>query len=529
MSSPHRLALVLNAHLPYVRHPEYPRFLEERWLFEAISETYLPLLRMMERLEADGVPFRFSLSVSPTLCEMLGDEFLRNRYVEHLDRLIETAALELDRTTGHPALNRLARMYYDRAIEDRVAFVERFERNLLRAFDFFYKKGRLELLTTAATYAVMPFLDAYPEGMQAQIEVALAVHRRYFGKNPPGFWLPGLVWSARVGECLRTYNFAYTIVDSHGLLFSDPAPDRGTFAPILTSKGLAVFGRDRKSVVEITDPASGIPGAPEYRDFYRDIGWDLSAEELGPMAEPDATRSATGIKYYAVTGPGDEKRYYDPDAAAERLTVDVERFLDARAAALSQAESLTGESAVSVCAYDAELFGHWWFEGTDFLERLFRRAAQRGDISFCTPSEALASDPPRQISEPSFSSGSDDGYAEAWLDGSNDWIYRHVHRGIERMMELAERFPDDGGLKERALNQGARELLLAQSSDWAMMLRNRTSVEYARRRIEESVSAFNTIYDSLGGNYISTEWLTSLEKRHPLFPNLNYRIFRRKR
>jgi len=523
------VSLVLHAHLPFVRHVEHPRFLEEHWLFEALSDTYLPLLRVFERLEADRVPFRLAMSFSPTLCEMLCDSALRDRYVEYLDRLIELGARETKRTEGDAALNPLARLYYDRAVEDRVLFVERYERDVLKAFDFYHKKGRLELLTTAATHAFLPFLSAYPEAIQAQIEVALAAHRSYFGKNPSGFWLPELGWFPGVDSYLKAYNFAYTLVDTHGLLFADPPPQAGTFAPVVTAEGVAVFGRDLAASREVWDRDSGFPSDPSYRDFYRDIGFDLPMDDVSCFLEPGGARSPTGFKYWAVTGKTAEKRPYDPTAAAALVDLHAQKFLDSRAAVGGKAGSFMEAAPCMVCAYDAELFGHWWFEGPDFIEALFRKAAKRSDLSFASPQDVLDSGNEFQKSMPQYSSWGTNGYAETWLDSSNDWIYRHVLRSISRMSELAERFPDDGGLKERALNQAARELLLSQASDWAFMLKNKTSPEYARARLEENIKSFSNIYESLGGNYISTEWLTSLEKRHKLFPGINYRVFRKKR
>ena len=523
------VALVLNAHLPFVRHPEFSQFLEERWLFEAISDTYLPLLRVFERLEADRIPFRLAMSFSPTLCEMLSDPVLRDRYLDHLDRLIELGARETARTEREPALNRLARFYYDRAVEDRVLFAERYEKDLLRAFDFYHKKGRLELLTTAATHAFLPFLASYPEALQAQIEVALSTHRSYFGKNPAGFWLPELGWFPGVDALLRSYNFSYTLVDSHGLIFAEPAPAKGTFEPVRTPEGLAVFARDLHASREVWDKNAGFPADPVYRDFYRDIGFDLPWEAVDCILEPNGARSGTGFKYWAVTGSGTEKKIYEPEAAAVRVSEHATAFLDARVKRGTEASALVGTTGTAVCAYDAELFGHWWFEGPAFIETLFRQAHLRGDIRLVSPSDALDSVDNLQTAVPQYSTWGANGYAETWLDSSNDWIYRHMLRSIVRMSELAERFPDDGGLKERALNQAARELLLSQASDWAFILKSNTSPDYARGRVEDHIKNFATIYDSLGGNYISTEWLTGLEKRHKLFPNINYRIFRKKR
>ena len=129
---------------------------------------------------------------------------------------------------------------------------------------------------------------------------------------------------------------------------------------------------------------------------------------------------------------------------------------------------------------------------------------------------------------PEYSSWDTGGYAGGLLDSSNDWLYRHLNRSINRMIELAERFSRNSGLKERALNQAAREILLAMSSDWPAMLSRQSCTDYARRQIEDSLRNFTTIYEALGSNYISAEWLTNLERRHDIFPNINYRVFKRK-
>jgi 1,4-alpha-glucan branching enzyme len=134
-----------------------------------------------------------------------------------------------------------------------------------------------------------------------------------------------------------------------------------------------------------------------------------------------------------------------------------------------------------------------------------------------------------QTLRPGFSSRGFNGYGEAWLDASNDWIYPHLARALDRMTELAERFPNSSGIKERALNQAAREILLAQASDWPRMLYTQESPGYARVQIESCLRNFTTIYEALGGSYLSTEWLTALERRHNIFPRINYQVFRRKK
>jgi 1,4-alpha-glucan branching enzyme len=189
------------------------------------------------------------------------------------------------------------------------------------------------------------------------------------------------------------------------------------------------------------------------------------------------------------------------------------------------------EVPLSLCAWDADTFGRFWHEGPDFLEALFRFSSGYRELQFTNPAEFLYKQEITgfQKAIPEFSSWGNNGYAEMWLDASNDWMYRHMVRALDRMTELAERFPNVTGLKERALNQAARELLLAQASDWPKLLYKQQYTEFAYAQIEDSLRNFTTIYETLGGNYINTEWLTKLEKRHNIFPNINYQVFRRKK
>jgi 1,4-alpha-glucan branching enzyme len=189
------------------------------------------------------------------------------------------------------------------------------------------------------------------------------------------------------------------------------------------------------------------------------------------------------------------------------------------------------EQPISLCAFNADSFGRTWHNGSHFIETLFRMAENYNDLKFMTPTEYLGqySTSTFEESNTEFSSWGKNGYAEVWLDSSNDWIYRHLNRSIERMVELADRFTEESGLKERALNQAAREILLAQASDWPAFLYHEEFCGYAKFKIESALKNFNIIYESLVKSNISTEWLTGLERRHNIFPNINYRIFRSRR
>jgi 1,4-alpha-glucan branching enzyme len=532
MNRPQIISLTLNLHAPFVRCPERDQAEEERWFFESLSETYLPLLGVFDRLDAEHIPFKMALCLSPTLCHMLRDEYLLESYLKYTDKQIVFGIRELERigTGQSEGQRRLALEFYNQAIDKRVFFTERAGGNLLRAFDYYQRKGRVEILTTAATHAFLPFYAGYREAIQAQIEIAIASHRAVFGRNPHGFWLPELGWCEELDRYLRLYNFSYTILETHGLAAPDLAESRGSFFPVRTPAGVYAFARDFYSRRELEDDQAPWRMDPLYRDYQRDAGYELPAEAVGAFLTPNGGRTQTGCKYWA-TGekPGDDL-LYDPEKAGARAREFASAFLDARISRLKAAGEYLEALPISLCAFNADIFGRFWHEGPAFLEALFREGARRDGLQFINPAEYLYKQDAGsfQTVMPEFSSWGFNGYGEMWLDASNDWLYRHALRSLERMVELAERFPNETGLKERALNQAAREILLVQNSDWPKMLYKQENADYARNQIESALRNFTTIYEALGSNYISTEWLTGLERRHNIFPAMNYRVFRRK-
>lgn len=520
------LSLILHAHLPYVRHPEVDNFLEENWLYEAISETYLPLLRVFNRLAAKGIPYRITFSVSPTLCAMLTDELLQERYIRHLERLIELGEKEKERTKNDPDFAPLASMYRELFIQNLYDFTEVYKKNVLRGFKELQKLGYMELITTAATHSFLPFYSNFEKSVEAQVQTAVFSHGRNFGTAPRGFWIPECGYYRGLERHLKPHNLKYFIASAHGLLFADEKPKYGVYAPLSCPNGVAVFGRDLASSHSVWSESEGYPGDFSYRDFYRDIGYDLPLDYIGPYVHDGTLRVNTGYKYHAITGKTEEKRPYNRREAEEKSEEHAENFLYNRMKQISKLSELMDRPPVIVGAFDAELFGHWWFEGPSWIEHLLTKIhTEQNELTTITPLDYLDRYPENQVSEPSFSSWGNKGYSEVWLNGSNDWIYKHLHKAIERMEELATRFPNEKGLKERVLNQAAREVLLSQASDWPFIMKMGTTVPYAVRRVKEHLFNFTKIYENLCKNTVNTEWLTKIERKNSVFPDIDYRAF----
>lgn len=515
--------MVLHSHLPYVRHPEHENFLEEDWLYEAITETYIPLISMFEHLSRDQINFRLTMSVTPTLISMLTDQLLQERYLKHLNGLIELAHKEVERTRWMPEFQKLSVMYLNLFTNARDIF-ERYDRNLVLAFRRFQDSGNLEIITCGATHGYFPLMETVKPSVRAQLKVAAAHYEKNFGRRPRGIWLPECGYQPGDDELLKEVGLKYFFTDSHGLLHGTPRPKYGVFAPAYCRSGVACFGRDMESSKQVWSSIEGYPGDYEYREFYRDIGFDLDFEYIKPYIHPDGIRVNTGIKYFRITGPGNQKMPYDPDRAREKAASHAGNFMFNREKQVEYLHEALGRKPLIISPYDAELYGHWWFEGPLWLEFLIRKiSCDQKTIRMVTPSEYLAENPKNQVLTPSLSSWGYKGYSEVWLQGTNDWIYRHLHKASRVMTEMAKRYTDTGGLKKRALNQALRELLLAQSSDWAFIMATGTHVSYAEKRTKDHLVRFFKLAEDIHADHIDEDFLKELEYKDNVFADIDYR------
>jgi 1,4-alpha-glucan branching enzyme len=520
------LCLVLHAHLPFIRHPEDENFLEEKWLYEAITETYIPLIHVFENLVEDNIQFRMTISLSPPLITMLTDPLLIDRYVRHLGKLIELSEKEEGRTYGGPFHH--TALMYKAMFRQAMSTFERYGRNLVAAFRKFQDLGRLEIMTCAATHGYLPLMMLQPEAVRAQVRAALDLHSRHFGRPPAGIWLPECAYAPGVDDILKENSIKYFFTDSHGVLYASHRPRFGIFAPIYCPSGVAAFGRDVESSKQVWSSKEGYPGDFDYREFYRDIGHELDYDYIKPYIHPDV-RIHTGMKYHRITGQVDlsRKEPYVPQWAEEKAAMHAGNFMFNRQIQARHLSDLMERPPIIVAPYDAELFGHWWFEGPRWLEYLLRKiACDQDTIETATASDYLRLYPCNQVARPCTSSWGNKGYHEVWLCGANDWIYRHLHMAAARMIELANRHPHAGGGLRRALNQAARELMLAQSSDWAFIMSTGTMVEYAVRRTKAHLHNFLRLHGEIEGNRIDEGWLAHLEGLNNIFPDIDYRWYR---
>ena len=427
-------------------------------------------------------------------------------------------------------------------------FLEKYNRDLLAALKRLQQSNRIEIIVSAATHGYLPLLGR-DESIEAQLGIGITSYRRRFGRRPRGIWLPecayrpGYTWSRPVGparawlrpgleEFLARKGLRYFFVDTH--LVAGGAPI-GTYEDRLGERRLdaaregtglspnepyavsasrrrkvAALARDPRSSVQVWSADYGYPGDGAYLEFHRKHGRD-------------------GLRYWRVTDrriPLAEKVPYDPVGAKERAEAHAEHFASLVIDTLREYQEATGRTGVVVAPFDTELFGHWWFEGPQWLEAVLRRL--EGQVEVATASSFLAKHPPRsaiRLPEGSWGQG---GHHWVWLNDGTRWIWEEVYRAEDAFLEASraargQRKP----IVRRILTQLARELLLLESSDWPFLITTVAAKDYAEARVKEHVGAFDRLRSMLPrakDGTLSPEdlaWLATIEARDSPFPDLD--------
>jgi 1,4-alpha-glucan branching enzyme len=523
-------ALVLHQHLPFVRHPEHEVALEEQWYFEAVVSVYTQLLARLASLEADEVDFRLTVSLTPSLLSMMEDPLLRERTSRHIDEMLALAIRERDR--GLATRGALEDVVQRVLIARRV--FDRYEGDLTRGYRHFQDLGKLEVITSAATHFLLPLHLHQHETVRAQIQLACRQYQRVFGRAPRGFWLPENAFSPGLDAYLAAEGIRWTLVSANSLSQGDTRCLFGTGRPVVSPAGVAFFGIDEATRGRIWSRDDGYPGDPAYKEWYRDLGHDLPWQDLPAYWRAGDVRRNTGIKVHKIghrgTSLGD-KELYDPVAARQRAIEHAQAFVAERIASAEDFErGNEGLRSCTVSAYDAELFGHWWEEGPIFLDALLRTLYGQDRIRPVTPSEACGGDHQRMM--PGAASWGRGDYFQTWLEDRayqpNDWIWRHVFRLSQQLVDLATRSGDAAEpLRARALNQAARCLCLAGASDWPFLIATGQATRYAEVHVVTHLDRARELLRQVEEGRFEAAWLATIEAADTLFPfgDMDYRVF----
>ena len=481
MTPPRHLALVLHAHLPWVKGEEAA----ERWLFEAVRDCYLPLIQVLRGLARDQVRAPVALSLSPTLVAGLDDAALRRACRDFLARDARDEGAGLPAPLGDLARARAAEVgglleLFDACGQDVAAA-------LASAVD----GAGGELCTCNATHGFLPLVGTVPQAARAQVLVGAARHRARFGQAAQGFWLAECGFVPSLEASLAESGARWTVVDEHAFHQARRPPLRGALHHVFLERGVAAFARDAALSALVWDPDVGFPGHADYLELHHRV---------------------EGRRLLRV---GD-KAPYVAAAARDRAQEHAAELLDARAA---------GAEGLTLIAFDAELFGHWWAEGPVFLDALCRQLATRDDVRGWTPGGYLAAHPEAELCVPAASSWGRGGHAQTWLaEGARD-LWPHLHRAAERLVRLVAAAAD-ADLAHPAWSQAATELLLAQASDWPFLIEAGVHAALARRRVEEHLDAFARLAAHLEAGAPDAEYALERARTHNPFGQVDVRVYR---
>ncbi|MCC6791911.1 MAG: DUF1957 domain-containing protein, partial [Thermomicrobiales bacterium] len=488
---------VLHSHLPYARQAGmWPH--GEEWVHEAIAETYVPLLDALNDLRDEGVRFHLTIGITPILAEQLADPLIIDHFVHYAAERAAWAAKDVTRfeASGDDALRDLARFYHHWYARHLTNFRDRYNKDLIGAFRKLQDDGYIQIATSAATHGYLPLLSR-DSSIRGQLETGVAAYKKRFGRQPKAIWLPECAYRPAIfddqngasvrrpgiesflaelglevffsethtveggqpvgkaaGEAIGPYGAVprrYAVqVTPDAQVQAEPST---TYRPYWVGDApgqVAVLGRNNRTGQQVWSGTFGYPGDFWYREFHRKDG-------------------VSGMQYWRIGGPGvdlGDKPPYEPQRAAEHVQGHADHFVALVEQLLTEYHEQNDDFGVISSAYDTELFGHWWFEGVDWLKAVLRGLAA-SDVVELTTASGIIDDhgPDRVLNLPEGSWGAG-GNHFTWLNVDTQWMWPVIHAAERRIESLVAKYPNANGDLLRVLNQTARELVLLQSSDW---------------------------------------------------------------
>ena len=527
--------LALHSHLPWVlHHGRWPH--GSVWLAEAALDTYLPLIEALRRFEHEGVAAPVTIGITPILGNQLSHPSFISEFEAYMERRLESSghAPETLQATHDDGLVPVARFWHER-LSRHLALFRELNGDILAALRELEDRGRLEIISSAATHGFLPLL-ACDESIKLQVQTGAAEHRRLFGRSATGFWLPECAyrpagpWAppgatpsahrAGIDEHLSAAGFRYFFVDAHIVDAGSPLGyPHATIAsggrrspnvayrigtPGAARRDLFALPRDPSSSSQVWSRAEGYPGDEWYLEFHK-IRW------------PD------GLRLWRVTGPGVDlarKAGYDPRAAQVAANNHADHFVSLLH------RTARGGAQLVAAPFDAELFGHWWFEGVDFLANVYRRLQHNG-VRPVTARDHLAAaarggtgaQPAVELATGSWGK---DGNFSMWLNGQTAWMWQRLWPLEQRYWSAARKAIRDPGRRE-ILAQATREMLLAQSSDWPFIISTGEAADYAQLRFDEHCTHAEDLVAALDRETIDDATrarVAALAAQDSVFPNV---------
>ncbi len=510
----------------------------EESVYECMAETYVPLLNAISDLEAEGIKANLTLGITPILAEQLSDEHMKEGFIAYCKRRVEAAKMDEARfnprgESPNAEMMHLSRFYQDWYAKASDSFENRWSRDIIGALRDFQNRGLIEITTSCATHCLSPLLQE-DSSLALQFQAGLNNYKKHFGTVPRGFWLPECAYRPAEGErkgighYLNSAGVKYFFTESfvvkggetielrkvfgpYGSIDYEPAPERpetgyDTFEAFwLKDYPIAVMGRHEEAGYQVWSQDHGYPGDGNYREFHK-------------------KDDRSGLNYWKLTSKetslGD-KHLYSPEIASERIKENSDHYVGLIQKHLHNHFRKTGNPGLMVVAFDTELFGHWWFEGVDFIKQVISKLNKYTKIGVVQASDYLEKNEPSHVMELPPSSWGSGGEWEVWLNGETEWMWEHIHKAESDFNEALKKHGNESEEKSRVLKQAARELLLVQSSDWPFLVTTGQAKQYAIDRFNKHLEKFNTLLEMLEKNEISIVILEEIEAVDNCFPELN--------
>lgn len=560
---------VLHSHIPYVlSHGRWPHGTD--WLVEVAAETYVPLLEVFYRLIEEGISPQLTLGITPILTEQLADPGFHGEFIEYLDGRIASARRNLQEFQQSGNVHQLGIAYYWDAFYTGVkdVYENRYACDIVGAFRKLQEEGHLEIITSAATHGYLPLIGT-DESVSAQIKQGIQTYEKHYGQKPSGFWLPECAYRPRyewrppvgaapgekpilrrgVEEFLAENGIEYFFVDAHLLkggssigvyadrfaglqalwkqfqkTYEPEKAERTPYAPYLVNstdaplEPVAIFSRDHVTGQQVWSGDTGYPGDPAYLEFHK-------------------KRYPENLRYWRVSENKedlDSKALYEPHVAAQRLEVHAEHFVSLIAETLTEHRKAKGTPGFITALYDTELYGHWWFEGPEFLYLVLKKLHEHPQIDRLTCRDYLHANPPKTVVSLPEGSWGEGGYHWIWLNEWTVWTWEKIYKAEAEMISLADEYGDDVRVTT-LLKQAARELLLLESSDWQFSISTFSSRDYAEQRVNFHFTRFTQIAELVrkvgrGEQVLPQEWdnLGEAEDRDRCFPDVDPNWWRKR-
>lgn len=470
---------LFHAHLPWLKSPGSWNDQGRWWFYECLAESYIPLTRVFLQAHQSDSRFRAVLSVSPTLLAMLKDDELRDGFLRYLTSRIELCDYEILRSTGRS--ERVQLMEWQRETYAMCLHTwNQWGMDLASQWKYLAQTGMLEIITTSTTHVLLPFLLDEPRQLEFQILGAVFALHKWIGEAPSGFWLPECGWHPSLEGYLRHAGIDWVLAEN-----TSDQPK----SPILTPGGLTIFQRDPHSARLIWDPDQGYPSAPDYREFHHDLAHELDPEFMGNYLPGNSNCGFSGIKPCAL-----HKGRYQPATAAAVAFRHARNFLHQHLTTHQPAPDYP-----VLMPFDCELFGHWWFEGPQFLQNLIRLSDQQpphgNAIRWIKPSQFLKSEShhiPILSESPNPSSWGQGQDFQYWINASNVQESFQVARDRHFFWDTIDRWILSQNPRSSAdwlqfihyFCAGYHHLILEESSDWLFMITAGKTPDYGRNQIQ---------------------------------------------